>query len=121
MLEASWIQVTIKRMDCRGENVGKQIIYTCDVCGVQVEDDPESNVAVGLSSSGTIEGRSRSFDAFVCADCSAKKSMLEILVGVSDVAKKETKLIEVGSITLKALNVDSTIKGIPVKASGVQP
>jgi hypothetical protein len=101
--------------------VGKQIIYTCDVCGVQVEDNPESNVAVGLNSSGTIEGRSRSLDAFVCTDCTTKKAMIEILVGVSDAAKKETKLIEVGSITLKAVNADSTLRGIPVKGSAMQP
>jgi len=100
--------------------MGKQIIYTCDVCGVQVEDNPDSNVAVSLNSSGGINGLSAGFDAFVCADCATKKPMPEILVGVSDAAKKEKKLIVVGSITLKPVNDDGTIKGIPVKASAAQ-
>jgi hypothetical protein len=100
--------------------MGKQIIYTCDVCGVQVEDNPVSNVAVSLNSSGSINGLSAGFDAFVCADCAIKKSMPEILVGVSDAAKKEKKMIAVASITLKAVNDNGTIKGIPVKQSAVQ-
>jgi len=99
--------------------MGKQIIYTCDVCGVQVKDNPDSNVAVLLNSSGNVNGVSAGFDAFVCATCTAKKSLPEILVSVSDAAKKTTNLIVISSITLKAVNANTSISGIPVKVTTI--
>ena len=102
--------------------MGKHYVWTCDICGKQVADNSENNFQVILATSGSVmEGHAQGFDGIICDDCTAKKSTQEILFEVAEVGKKATSLIKVASVTFKALKVDNTLEGVPVKALAAEP
>jgi hypothetical protein len=97
--------------------MGKHTVWTCDVCGKQVNDNSENNFQVNLYSSGSVMGNfSKVFEGIICDSCTDKKSTQEILFAVAEEGKKATSLIKVASVTFKAIKVDNTLEGVPVKA-----
>lgn len=121
--------------------MGKQIVYTCDICGKQVKDNPVSNIAVALKREFPAvvmptfqitrtmpvpvqaqETRTMpiDFDALVCDECLSTKSLSEILSAVSVVAKTATSATSISTVTLKTINNDNhALEGIPMNANPI--
>jgi hypothetical protein len=102
--------------------MGKRIIWECDLCGLEVQANPENNAQVAFVSTqgGRVDG-SVNFDAIICDDCTAKKDVVMMLNEVVEAGKRSTAKIEVASITFRKFKSDNTLVGVPVKSVSAEP